>query len=129
MAKQATKEMQPTVMTLTFAGKGGEQRSGTLLIERGELAHLRQFTYTSFDEVLAAMKAASNALVALEMNPPQIDDSSKKRTSQSKQSAQKDDAESNNDEGVTEDTDTDTVPDNDSSDEADDNDDDQTPLF
>jgi hypothetical protein len=40
------KEVAPTDITLTLPEEGDIERHGTLLIQRGDLAHLRQFTYT-----------------------------------------------------------------------------------
>lgn len=61
----------PTILTLTLPDPGGE---GTLLIQRGELAHVRQFVYTRVNDIAEAVQAAMDALVLIESNPPVIHD-------------------------------------------------------
>lgn len=78
----ATSASQPTIMTLTFTGQGGTERSGTLLITRGDLAQVRQFTYQSYEDVLTAMRAASNDLIGLEMSPPDLSEKRKTKPAQ-----------------------------------------------
>ncbi len=67
----------PTLITLTLPTpfNGGlplEQATATLLIQRGELAHLRQFTYVLMDDLTAAIQDAYTALAAVEAFPPVI---------------------------------------------------------
>ncbi len=67
----------PTLITLTLPTpfNGGlplEQATATLLIQRGELAHLRQFTYILMDDLTAAIQDAYTALAAVESAPPVI---------------------------------------------------------
>lgn len=69
--KKQTKTPVPTILTLTLPDPGGE---GTLLIQRGELAHVRQFTYTQVNDIAEAVQAAMDALVLIESNPPVIHD-------------------------------------------------------
>jgi hypothetical protein len=71
MAKKTQqKQAPPTVITVTLSEEEGDPRSGTLLIARGELAHVRQFTYTNLGEIAAVLKEAVVALSAVEADPP-----------------------------------------------------------
>jgi hypothetical protein len=69
--KHKLKEALPTVFTLTLPDPGSE---GTLLIQRGELAHVRQFPYTQVSDITAAVLAAMDAMALVESNPPVIAD-------------------------------------------------------
>ncbi len=67
--------LPPTLITLTLPTpvNGGlplEQAIATLLIQRGELAHLRQFTYVLMDDLTTAIQDAYTALAAVEAAPP-----------------------------------------------------------
>ena len=73
------KQAPPTIITLTLPtpSEGGippGQDTATILIQRGELAHLRQFHYTLLDDLTTAIHEASEALDLLEDNPPTIPD-------------------------------------------------------
>jgi len=82
MAKTSSSNTrQPIIMTITFASQGGSERSATLLIQRGDLASIRAFSYQNYNDVLAAMKAASNDLIALEIEPPDLTVKSSKKSS------------------------------------------------
>lgn len=71
--KQSTKQAAPpTVITLTLPADDGIERKGTLLIARGDLAHVRQFTYLGVSDLAAAIKEAYIALAAVEAEPPVI---------------------------------------------------------
>jgi hypothetical protein len=71
MAKKTQqKQAPPTVITVTLPEADGDPRSGTLLIARGELAHVRQFSYTNLGEIAAVLKEAVVALSAVEADPP-----------------------------------------------------------
>lgn len=76
--KQSTKqEPPPTVITLTLptSSEGGiplERANATLLIQRGDLAHVRQFTYVVLEDLTTAIKEAYLALAAVEAAPPVI---------------------------------------------------------
>ncbi len=76
--KQSTKqEPPPTVITLTLPtpSEGGiplERATATLLIQRGDLAHVRQFTYIVMEDMTTAIKEAYLALAAVEAEPPTI---------------------------------------------------------
>jgi hypothetical protein len=67
----------PTVITLTLPHDDSIERQGRLLIARGDLAHVRQFTYTAIEDVTAAIKDAYIALAAVEAEPPVIPEAPK----------------------------------------------------
>lgn len=75
--QQQTKALSPTIFTLTLPDPGG---NGILLIQRGELAHVRQFTYTEIPDIANAIQAAMEALVLIESNPPVIPDAPPRKT-------------------------------------------------
>jgi hypothetical protein len=81
--KQSTKqEPPPTVITLTLPtpSEGGipvERATATLLIQRGDLAHVRQFTYIVMEDMTTAIKEAYLALAAVEAEPPIIPEAPK----------------------------------------------------
>lgn len=74
------KETPPTIITLTLptpegGGIAPERASATLLIQRGDLAHVRQFHYAGMlDDLFNAVREASASLGLLEDNPPVIPD-------------------------------------------------------
>lgn len=76
--KQSTKQAPPpTIITLTLPtpSEGGiplERTTATLLIQRGDLAHVRQFTYIVMEDMTTAIKEAYIALAAVEAEPPII---------------------------------------------------------
>jgi hypothetical protein len=82
MSKKQSKqnETPPTVITLTLptpegGGIAPERATATLLIQRGDLAHVRQFHYHGLlDDLFTAVREASAALGLLEDNPPLIPD-------------------------------------------------------
>jgi len=83
MTKQATdkkKETPPTVITLTLptpedGGISMERATATLLIQRGELAHVKQFHYQGYlPDVMQAIREATEALRVLADNPPVVPD-------------------------------------------------------
>ena len=81
--KQSTKQAPPpTVITLTLPtpSEGGiplERATATLLIQRGDLAHVRQFTYIVMEDMTTAIKEAYIALAAVEAEPPVIPEAPK----------------------------------------------------
>jgi hypothetical protein len=81
--KQNTKqEPPPTIITLTLPtpSEGGiplERATATLLIQRGDLAHVRQFTYVVLEDLTTAIKEAYLALAAVEAEPPVIPEPAK----------------------------------------------------
>jgi hypothetical protein len=71
--KQSTQQAAPpTVITLTLPEDDGIEHQGMLLIARGDLAHVRQFTYLGVSDIAAAIKEAYIALAAVEAEPPVI---------------------------------------------------------
>ena len=74
------KETAPTVITLTLptpegGGIAPERATATLLIQRGDLAHVRQFHYAGMlDDLFNAVREATTSLGLLEDNPPVIPD-------------------------------------------------------
>ena len=75
MSKITTpKATPPTVITLTLPESCEEARPGTLLIARGDLAHVRQFTYASLSDLAVVIKDAVLALAGVEADPPTITD-------------------------------------------------------
>jgi hypothetical protein len=70
MAKKNAKA--PTVITLTLPDSESDERHGTLLIQRGDLAHVRQFTYANLSDLTAILKDGVMALSAVEAEPPVI---------------------------------------------------------
>jgi hypothetical protein len=81
--KQNTKQAPPpTIITLTLPtpSEGGiplERATATLLIQRGDLAHVRQFTYIVLEDMTTAIKEAYLALAAVEAEPPVIPEAPK----------------------------------------------------
>jgi hypothetical protein len=81
--KQSSKqEPPPTIITLTLPtpSEGGiplERATATLLIQRGDLAHVRQFTYIVMEDMTTAIKEAYIALAAVEAEPPVIPEAPK----------------------------------------------------
>ncbi|MBE2182442.1 MAG: hypothetical protein IAE89_03350 [Anaerolineae bacterium] len=81
--KQSTKQgPPPTVITLTLPtpSEGGiplERATATLLIQRGDLAHVRQFTYIVLEDMTTAIKEAYLSLAAVEAEPPVIPEAPK----------------------------------------------------
>ena len=66
-----TQTVTPSVIiTITLPSDEGEQ--ATLLIQRGDLAHMRQFVYTDLDDVSTVLHEAANALLLIESDPPTI---------------------------------------------------------
>ncbi len=70
----------PTVITLTLptpegGGIAPERATATLLIQRGDLAHVKQFHYQGYlPDVMEAIRAATEALGVLADNPPVVPD-------------------------------------------------------
>ena len=69
----------PTIITLTLPSPSGgglplDQATATLLIQRGDLAHVRQFMYVVMDDMTTAIREAYIALADVEAEPPVIPD-------------------------------------------------------
>ena len=80
MPKKDQKETSPTVITLTLptpedGGIAPERATATLLIQRGDLAHVKQFHYQGYlPDVMEAIREATEALGVLADNPPMVPD-------------------------------------------------------
>jgi hypothetical protein len=72
MAKKKRGKKKPTVITLTLPDEGGIQQTGSLLIQRGDLAKVFQFHYCNAGDITSAIKDATKELVELEKSPPVI---------------------------------------------------------
>ena len=71
MSEQKNKQsVPPTVITLTLQAGDEAPRSGTLLVARGDLAHLQQFTYDSLNDLAPIIKDGFVALARIEADPP-----------------------------------------------------------
>lgn len=66
----------PTVMTLTLPDGDDETRIGTLLVQRGDLARVHQFTYERIADLNEVIADALIAFAAVEADPPVITDGS-----------------------------------------------------
>jgi hypothetical protein len=82
--KQSNQQkLPPTIITLTLptpegGGIAPERATATLLIQRGDLAHVRQFHYHGYlPDVVDAIREATEALGLLEDNPPVIPETPK----------------------------------------------------
>jgi hypothetical protein len=73
----SSEQPTPIVFTLTLPDPGGE---GTLLIQRGDLAHLCQFAYTTEMDFTTLIQQALAALTGIENNPPIIPDELPRKT-------------------------------------------------
>lgn len=69
--KSRTKTPSLTIFTLALPEPGG---AGTLLVQRGELAHVRQFVYAAETDFTALVRQALDALAVIESDPPVIAD-------------------------------------------------------
>lgn len=78
MSKNRGKTVAPTIITLTLptpegGGIAPERATATLLIQRGDLAQVRQFHYAGmFEDLMNAVREVTTALGLLEDNPPVI---------------------------------------------------------
>ena len=77
--KSTKPTVPPTLITLTLPSPSGgglplDQATATLLIQRGDLAHVRQFTYVVMDDMTTAIREAYAALASVEAQPPVIPD-------------------------------------------------------
>jgi hypothetical protein len=71
--KNEMKTTPPTIITLTLPTP--ERATATLLIQRGELAHLRQFHYNGqMADLIVAIREAHEALGLIEAHPPIVPD-------------------------------------------------------
>lgn len=63
-----------TILTLTLPHESGLSHTGTLLIQRGELAQMFQFHYVTSADITSAITDAQRRLDELEAQPPVIPD-------------------------------------------------------
>jgi hypothetical protein len=71
MPKKSTPK-PPTVITLTLPENDSDSRDGTLLIQRGDLARVHQFTYERIADLTEVIADALIAFAAVEADPPVI---------------------------------------------------------
>ncbi len=76
--KQSTKQSPPPIiisLTLPTPSEGGiplERATATLLIQRGEMAHVQQFAYSDMASLGAIIAEAMEALAAVEASHPPV---------------------------------------------------------
>jgi hypothetical protein len=73
-SKKATTASPPTVITVTLPDEAAQIRTGTILVQRGTLATLRQFTYSDLTGIMKGIQDAAAQLMEVEKNPPNIVD-------------------------------------------------------
>lgn len=64
----------PTVLTLTLPDTDSESKTGTLLVQRSDLARVHQFTYTQIADLTEVIADALVAFAAVEADPPIVPD-------------------------------------------------------
>jgi hypothetical protein len=69
MPKKLDSEL-PVVITLTLPESGGDSRDGRVLIQRGDLAHLKRFRYSQIADLTGIIADALIALSTVEAAPP-----------------------------------------------------------
>ena len=84
MAKKKRGKKKPTVITLTLPEEGGIQQTGSLLIQRGDLAKVFQFHYCNAGDITSAIQDATRAIAALEKFPPVIPEAPTTKTTNGK---------------------------------------------
>lgn len=72
-----TETSPPMIFTLTLPETGSE---GTLLIQRGDLAHISQFAWSPETDFTAVIQQAMTALAVVESDPPVIPDTPQPKT-------------------------------------------------
>jgi hypothetical protein len=63
---------KPTVITLTLPEADSESKTGTLLVQRGDLARVHQFTYERVADLTEVIADALIAFAAVEADPPVV---------------------------------------------------------
>ncbi len=66
--------LKPTVLTLTLPEADSESKTGTVLVQRGDLARVHQFTYERIADLTEVIADALIAFAAVEADPPIIPD-------------------------------------------------------
>ncbi|NUQ05102.1 MAG: hypothetical protein HUU31_14550 [Anaerolineae bacterium] len=79
---------KPTVLTLTLPEADSESKSGTLLVQRGDLARVHQFTYERIADLTEVIADALIAFAAVEADPPIIPDQTPPKPQSRKQAEQ-----------------------------------------
>jgi hypothetical protein len=64
--KQKPPSFPPTVLTITL----NPDKTGTLIVKRGDLAALSHFTYRDMNEIFTAIQQGAAQLAEVEKNPP-----------------------------------------------------------
>jgi hypothetical protein len=72
MSSNKKQENRATVLTLNLPEADSESKTGTLLVQRGDLARLHQFTYTRIADLSEIIADALIAFAAVEADPPVI---------------------------------------------------------
>ena len=72
MSKKKETPKSPIVITITLPDDDNLPRTGQILVQRGSLATICQFEYSSLSEISAAIQQAATSLIQLEENPPDI---------------------------------------------------------
>ena len=80
---QRQKISPPTVIILTLPHMGMFSNCGTLLIQRGDLAHMSQFPYTTETDFTAVIQQAIAALAVVESDPLVIPETPQHKTAPS----------------------------------------------
>jgi hypothetical protein len=62
----------PLIITLTLPERDDETKSGTLLVARGDLAHMHQFTYLRIGDLSEIIAEGLMALAVVAADPPVI---------------------------------------------------------
>ncbi|MBK9750102.1 MAG: hypothetical protein IPO91_25465 [Chloroflexi bacterium] len=79
---------KPTVLTLTLPDADSESKTGTLLVQRGDLARVHQFTYERVADLTEVIADALIAFAAVEADPPIIPETQPPPKSQSRKQAE-----------------------------------------
>ena len=72
MSKKKETPKSPIVISITLPDDDNLPRTGQILVQRGSLATICQFEYSSLSEISAAIQQAATSLIQLEENPPAI---------------------------------------------------------
>ena len=86
--KSTPKAVPATVITLTLPEAADETKIGTLLVQRGDLARVHQFTYTHLADLTEVIAEALIAFAAVEADPPIIPDAPLPKPQPTKQAVQ-----------------------------------------
>ncbi len=72
MSKKKETPKSPIVISITLPDDDNLPRTGQILVQRGSLATICQFEYSSLSEISAAIQQAATSLIQLEEKPPDI---------------------------------------------------------